>query len=286
MSRPPVESSALGAACMATAMLLAAAIDVAVKALASDYSTAQIVLLRTGFAFPLVLAFCHYQGGLATIRTSRWGWQVYRGLLTTGTTFGFFFGLAYVPLVTAVLLAYISPVVIVLVSRLVLKEQVGVRRVAGCALGFAGVLFVLRPGNVEWHPAMLAILGSALCWALLSVSNRQLAGLETPAALTFHTLPMCGAVAGALSVDRWIQPQDVDWALFALAGLCSGTANFFVALAYRNARASTLAPLEYTNLIWAGSAAYVLWHELPSGSSVIGGIAILIGGFLAVRART
>jgi drug/metabolite transporter (DMT)-like permease len=285
MTNPPLESALRGASYMLFAMFLGAGIDVSVKALTADYSTAQIVLLRTLFALPLVLAFCHYQGGLRSILTPRWGWQIYRGLLTAGANFGFFYGLAYIPLVTAVLLAYISPVLIVLMSRFVLHEHVGARRLLGCALGFVGVLCVLRPDNIDWHPGMFAILGSSLCWALLSISNRQLAGLESAAALTFHTLPISGALAAILTVGHWTPPQDVHWALFAVAGLCAGGAHFFVALAYRHARASTIAPLEYTNLIWAGAAAYLFWQEVPSSYTFIGGLAILGGGFLAIRAK-
>jgi len=270
---------------MLFAMFLGACIDVAVKALSSNYSTAQIVLLRTLFALPLVMLFCHYQGGLQSVFSPRWRWQLYRGLLTTGVNFGFFYALAYVPLVTAVLLAYISPVLIVLLSYFLLKEQVGYQRLAGCALAVIGVLCVLNPGSMVWHPAMLAILGSSLCWALLSISNRQLAGLESTAALTFHTLPVSGVLAALLTAGHWVQPQQIDWILFAIVGAGAGGLHFFAALAYKNAKAATIAPLEYSNLIFTGAAAYLFWQEVPTGYTVIGGVAILAGGFLAIRAK-
>lgn len=274
-----------GANYMLLAMMLGAGIDVAVKALASDYGTAQIVLLRTLFAVPLVLVFCHYQGGLAALRTPRWGWQFYRGLLTAGANFGFFYALAYVPLVTALLLAYISPVLIVLLARIVLGEHIGLRRSLGCALALLGVLIVFRPDRIVWHPGMLAVLGSSVCWALLSISNRQLAGLETPAALAFYTMPVSGALAALLTLGAWAEPRPMDWLLFAMAGICGGAAHFFVALAYRYARASTVAPLEYTNLIWAAAAAYLIWGEFPGPGGLLGGAAIIIGGYIGVRAK-
>lgn len=270
---------------MLFAMFLGACIDVAVKALTSNFSTPQIVLLRTLFALPLVLLFCYYQGGLQSIFSPRWRWQIYRGLLTAGLNFGFFYALAYIPLVTAVLLAYISPVLIVLLSYFILKEHVGIQRLIGCALGVLGVVCVLRPGTMEWHPAMFSILGSSVCWALLSISNRQLAGLESTAALTFHTLPISGLIAAVLTAGHWVQPQNVDWLLFAIVGIGAGGLHFFVALAYKNAKAATVAPLEYSNLIFTGAAAYIFWQEVPSTYTVIGGLAILAGGFLAIRAR-
>ena len=271
---------------MVFAMFLAACIDITVKALTSGYSTPQIVLVRTVFALPLVLAFCHFYGGLDTIFSPRWRWQIYRGLLAAGINFGFFYGLAYVPLVTAVLLAYISPVIIVVLSHFILKEQVGLQRIIGCLIGLAGVLCIVQPGAIEWNPGMLAILASALCWALLSLSNRQLAGVENAAALTFHTLPISGVIAAVLTANHWVQPQQLlDWLLFAIIGLAAGSTHFFVAMAYKHAKAATVAPLEYTNLIWAGAGAYFFWQEIPTLMSVIGGVGILLGGFLAVRAK-
>ena len=158
---------------MCFAMLVAAGIDVSVKALASGYGTAQIVLLRSLFALPIVLTICHYQSGLAALATPRWGWQLYRGLLTAGANFGFFYALAHVPIVTALMLSYIGPVLIVLLSRPLLGERVTLQQWLGILVAFGGVLIVLQPTSIDLPPAALAIFGSALCWALLSISNRR-----------------------------------------------------------------------------------------------------------------
>ena len=166
----------LGALCMCAAMFGGTSIDVAVKALAHDYSTAQIVLLRSAFALPIILWLVHQQVGLPALGRVHAGWQFWRGLLTAGANFGFFYGLGYVPLVTALMLAYIGPVLIVLLAKPLLGEPIGAARLVGVLIGFAGVVFVIQPAGLEVHPAVWAILGSAVCWALLSLSNRRLAG--------------------------------------------------------------------------------------------------------------
>jgi len=237
------------------------------------------------FALPVVLIYCQLEGGLGAIRPRRPGWQLARGFLVAGANFGFFYGLSQVPLITAVLLAYVSPVLIVLLSRPLLGERVGLHRWLGVAVGFAGVVAVYRPTDVGLNPGMLAVLASSLCWALLSVSNRYLAGQETSASLTFFTLPVSGLLAAVLTVDSWVEPRALDWALFLIAGLCGGAAHLFVVLAYRHARAATIAPLEYTNLIWAALGAYLFWREMPDSWTWMGGAAILVGGYLAVRVR-
>ncbi len=283
-----------GAVFMCVAMFMAAGVDVAVKALAGSYSTAQIVLLRILLSVPLVLAFCHLQGGLGSLLRPRWGWQVYRGLLAAGANFGFFFSLAHLPLMTAVLLAYIAPVLIVLLAHPLLGERIGPTRWLGITVAASGVVLMLGPGApriVAGEPlsgpalGVLAVLASALCWALLSLSNRQLATRESPAVMLFYTLPVSGLLAALGTIGHWTPPTAVDWWWFLAAGCCGGAIHFSVVLAYRYAPASAIAPLEYTNLIWAALAAFILFGEVPNVSALAGGMAIVGGGYLALRGR-
>jgi len=284
-----------GAAYMCVAMFMAACVDIAVKALAGGYGTAQIVLLRIVLSLPLVLVFCHLQGGLRSLLAPRWGWQTYRGFLAAGANFGFFFSLSELPLLTAVLLAYISPVLIVLLARPLLGEQIGLNRWLGVGVAVSGVLLMRGPGAPRIDldeplsgPALgaLAVLASALCWALLSLSNRQLATRETPAVMLFYTMPLSGVLAAVLAAGEWVAPAPRDWLWFLLAGCCGGAIHFSVVLAYRYAPAGAIAPLEYTNLIWAALGAFLLFGEVPNASAALGGGAIIVGGYLALRARS
>lgn len=295
-TRPePHDTVRLGATWMCTAMFMAACVDIAVKALAGSYGTAQIVLLRIVLSLPLVLVFCHLQGGLRSLLTPRWGWQCYRGLLAAGANFGFFFSLSELPLLTAVLLAYVSPVLIVLLARPLLGEHIGLHRWLGVSVAAGGVLLMLGPGapGIDLDEPLsgaafgaLAVLASALCWALLSLSNRQLASRETPAVMLFYTMPLSGVLAALLAAGEWVSPAPRDWPWFLLAGCCGGAIHFSVVLAYRYAPAGAIAPLEYTNLIWAALGAFLLFGEVPNASAAFGGSAIIVGGYLALQARS
>lgn len=274
----------LGALCMCAAMLAGASIDISVKALAPTYSTAQIVFLRSAIAIPLVLVLVWHQVGLKALAGAGMGWQLWRGLLTAGANFGFFYGLITVPLVTALMLAYIGPVLIVLLARPLLGEHLSPGRVVGVLLGFAGVLFVIRPDTLAVEPAILAILGSAVCWALLSISNRQLATKVSTPVLTFYTYPVSLLIALVWVWGEFVVPVVAwDWALFAMTALGSALAHWFAALAYRFAAAGVVAPFEYTALIWISLAGYVFWNEVPAWTVWVGGVAVIVGGFVALR---
>lgn len=275
----------LGVSLMSLAMFSAAGIDISVKALTGGFNTPQIVLLRSLFALPFVLLICHHQTGLKALATPRWGWQLYRGCLTAGANFGFFYALAHVPIVTALMLSYIGPVLIVLLSRPLLGERVGLHQWLGIGVAFTGVLIVLRPDSIYLSPPALAILGSAVCWALLSISNRRLAGVEPTGVLAFYTIPVSATFAGLLTVGEWQTPAGWDWMLFAVAGGCGAAAHLLVAMAYRHANAAVIAPFEYTALIWISLAGYLFWNEQPDTFTWVGGGAVIVGGWLAMRSR-
>jgi len=285
------ESPWKGAALMSAAMFCAAAIDTSVKALAGSYATAEIVLLRTLFALPVALSIAHREGGFVeAFRTDLPLWHLYRGFLACGATFGFFYGLKFVPLVTAVLLAYVAPLLVVLLSYPLIGERVGLRRWIGVLVGFSGTVSIVASGGggevseFMQHPAVFAIFGSATCWALILVSNRQLAGRERPATLAIYMMPISGLVALILTLaGDWVTPEGSDWGLFAIAGVGSACIHFLAAVASRYARAATLAPFEYSNLIWVAIASWLFWGEVPELLTIAGGLAILLGGFIAAR---
>ncbi len=277
---------ALGALCMCVAMFGGTSIDISVKALAPHYTTAQIVFLRSVIALPFVLALVWRQVGVPALGTAGFAWQLWRGLLTAGANFGFFYGLIYVELVTALMLAYIGPVLIVLLARPLLGEHISLGRLSGVLIGFAGVLYVIRPTGFDVHPGILAILGSALCWALLSISNRQLAGHVSTPVLLFYTYPVSLLLAAALTVGDWQTPQGWHWALFGVTALGSIVAHGFAALAYKYAAAGVVAPFEYTALIWISLAGYLFWNEVPEAAVWIGGTAVILGGYIALRSRS
>lgn len=270
---------------MLLAALAGSTLDATVKGLSGAYGTPQIVLLRLAFGLPFMLLFAHLYGGLASIRPRRWRWHAFRAVCAAGAIFAFFFALGYLPLVTAATIAFAAPMMIALLSWPLLGERVGPRRWAGIVLGFVGVLVIMQPGGAEWHPAMLAGLAATLCWALLSISARRIGASEPAGAMVVLTMPVSLAVAAVLTAESWVAPTSLDWLLFALAGLCGGAVHFCVVLAYRAARAATLAPLEYTALLWATLYGYLFWREVPTASTLAGGAIVVASSLTVLRAR-
>ena len=274
-----------GAWYLCLAMMLAAGIDVIAKLLTENFDTPQIVFLRSLFAIPFAFVICYKQNTVTQLTQPLWGWQLYRGLLTVGAQFGFFFGLAYLDLVTALMLAYISPVLIVLAASFLLGERVSFKRWLGVTVAFSGVLIILNPGEFEVQPAMIAILLSMVCWALLSISNRQLSDRIDPSVLGFYTTPISVLVGAFLVYNEWNNPTTTEWALYILMAIFGALTQYFAAVAYKYAQAGAIAPLEYSNLIWAALAAWLIWGDLPDPFIWAGGALIIVGGIVSLRVK-
>ncbi len=268
---------------MVLAALVGSGIDASVKALQSGFDTPQIVLLRLLFALPFVLLFAHLSGGLGSIRPKRPAWHVLRAVCASGATFGFFYALGELPLLLCATIGFASPLLIALLSRPFLGERVGLRRWVGIMIGFIGVLVALQPGTTAWHPAMLAILGSTLCWAMLAISARRIGADEPTGAMVIFTMPLSLVIAFSLTLTEWVTPAPVDWLLFALAGICGAAVHYCVVFAYSHTRAATVAPMEYTGLLWAALLGFMFWNEIPSLWTLVGAAVIIIGGLIVLR---
>ena len=118
--------------------------------------------------------------------------------------------------VTALMLAYISPVLIVLAANVILKERITIKRWIGVSITFSGVLIMLNPSEFEIQPAMIAILCSMV--AGLLIFNRQLSDRIDPSVLGFYTTPI-SILSGILVSGEWINPGPAEWSLYILMAL-------------------------------------------------------------------
>lgn len=259
-------------------------LDLCAKWLLADYSLEQFVFLRSGFGLLTFVAISRWYGGLSSLRTRRWGWHLLRTGLACTTMFGFFYGLSQMPLVNALTLAFTAPLIVTALSVPMLGEHVGWRRWAAVVAGFVGVLVVLRPGSGLVSLASIAVLVAAAGYAGLAITARKLAATETTFAMSVYVIAGPLLISGTMLSDNWAAPTATGWSLFALAGLCSAGAWVGIVGGYRRASPAVLAPFEYTALIGAAIAGYLIWDEVPDRYVMLGG-AIIIGSGLYVVYR-
>ncbi len=258
------------------------ALDLCAKWLLADYSLPQFVFLRSIFGLLFFLFTARFYGGLGGLKTKRWPWHLLRTLLATGAMVGFFFGISRMPLVNALTIAFTAPLFVTGLSVPFLGEHVGWRRWLAVVVGFIGVLIVLRPGKGMFTPAAVGVIIAALCYAGLALTARKLATTESSFSLAVYVVTGPLLVSATLVADNYTAPTPTGWFFFVLAGLCSALAWVGIVGGYRRAPPAMLAPFEYTALIGAAAAGYLIWDEVPDIWVITGGLVIIASGLFIV----
>ena len=200
-------------------------------------------------------------------------------LVTAGFYLVWFNG---VPLADTYALTAAAPLMMTLLAIPMLGEQVGWRRMASTALGFAGVLVMLQPGGDLWRWEAALLLACAATLAVTRIWTRVLASTDTPQAIAFWLLfahvPMGLLMLPAFpAVGPLLPGWDVAFAL-AFLGLANGCAHFLFARAFAIAPVSALAPYEYTTLLWGGLLGFAIWAEVPSWTTLSGAALVIAAG--------
>lgn len=301
----PLSSTAKGILALVAGIAIFSVQDLILKLLSGDYPLHQAMVLRSLTALPFHLAIVWwFDGRLSTITTPGWGWMLLRGLLNFTAYTAYYLGLAALPMATTIALFFTAPLFITLASALFFRDRVAPATALAVALGFAGVLLIVRPGESFGWVALLPILG-ALGYALSMLAARKLGETETAAAMAFWgntCFLICAlalsAVYGSGSLHAasdpalafltrgWIAPPARDLALMASCGVIAAVGLTLLTQAYRIAASASVAPFEYSFMIWGLLWGWLVWGDLPDTLAWIG-IAVIIGaGLVVIRADT
>ena len=258
-------------------------LDLCAKELLQSYTLGQFIFLRSLIGILILLAITPRFGGLAALKTREIKWHVIRAIFAVGAMFGFFFGLAHMPLVNALTLGYTAPLIVTALSAWFLGDRVGWRRWLAVSIGFLGVIVMLRPGSGEFSFAAAAVLVAAFCYACQAITARKLSNSESTISLSFWVIfgPLLVATA-SLDTGTWLAPDTAGWVLFIGAATCSVVAWFGFVNGYRAVSPAHLAPIEYTALVGGAIAGYVIWDEVPDGWVITGAMIIIVSSLFVV----
>ena len=279
--------TALGVAVMLLGMLLFALNDAMGKWLVATYSLGQVILVRSAAAIIVLLPILWKFGFSGLVNIERRWLQVARVFFSTAELFCFYFAVAALPLADVMTYWLAAPIYVAALSPFLLGEKVGWRRWTAIAIGFVGVMIALNPSAASLTPAaFFSILGSA-AFAFMMLSGRQLR--NTPdTVLAFWQIvgaALAGVIAVIITPSGWIPLQsNFDLSLLALLGIVAMAAHVLVNRALKLADAATVAPLQYTLLLWAVVFGWLIFGDVPQTSIVIGaGLIVLSGLYIFFR---
>ena len=273
-----------GAACMLLAALCLALLDAAAKRLVGHYDPFQVAWGRYAFSLAPLLLLILLRGG-SRVATSRPGLQFARGLTLIIATSAMFAGLRTLPLADAYALSYVSPAIVALLSRLAFGERLNRQQWGALALGFAGVLVVVRPAFAHAGAAIVFPLLMAASYAAYLVMTRIARRSDDATVCVFYA-SLVGAMLLTLVLPLVWRPMCIgDWLQFALIGGLGFAGHWLLAVAFNRAQASLLAPLNYAQLIYAAVLDLTIFGVWPDVWTMTGCATIIAAGIWLWRAR-
>jgi drug/metabolite transporter (DMT)-like permease len=279
----PAGNPLRGVALVVAATFLFAAADTLGKHLAMLYAATLILAARYTVNLALVTLAMWPKHRAALWQTNRTGLVILRGLCLALASITMLQALRVMPVAETVAIIYITPVLVMLASGTVLGEKVSPLGWVGAALGFAGVLLIARPGSGldPWGVA-LALMNAVLATGY-HVLTRVLTRTETTMAMMFHTALVGVVVFVALTVALGSKtlPTALDASLMLALGALATAGHLLFTSAYREAPASTLAPVNYMHIAFATVLGAIVFQQLPDALGFTGMALIAAAGLLA-----
>jgi len=271
--------------------------DTIVKDLSDTYPVIELLALRTYvvlICLVIVIIAMRVPQGFGARRP---GILLLRGAIAFAAFTSYYLALNKMALADGAAIYMTGPLFVTALSVPLLGERVGWHRWAAVAIGFAAAIYMINPGSDVFRMVALLPLASAIGYAFIPIINRQVglsehaltialyamiayAALATVAGVAVHLFdaqPASDSLFANLS-KHWIVPEFGEFIMIALSGILFIIGLLALTQAYRTLPVSVVAPFEYSYLVWATILGYVVFAEMPSTRTWIGGAVIVACG--------
>lgn len=263
--------------------------DAVIKSMAGEFSPLGVAAIRFAIGAAGLSILLGMNEGRAAFRPSNPWLQAARGFCLAAASLCFFSAIFVMPLATAMALAFVSPVIVALLSGPLLGEKVRAAVWMASLVALAGVALVLRPNLAVLGWQALLPLGSAFFFALMIIANRASAGqgssLSMQVFVQIGAMPLLivAAFAGHFSGAESLRLEMPDWTVLARCALVAITASSAHWLAYigtQRAGAATIAPTTYVQMLVATFFGWWWFDDVPDLLTLIGAAIIIGAGLL------
>lgn len=255
----------------------------AVKELGESIPTGQTIFVRGLISMAALAAIAWLTGAPQLLKTSNWRAHASRSLIGTLSMFCLFTAVTLIPLADVTAITFTSPMFLTVLAMLFLGERIHRFRWTALVIGFIGALIIIAPlisfESGASFGALTALL-AALFSAIAMMFVRRMSAGEHAITITFYfslTFTVCSALT---AFQGWPVPTPTQWLLIILAGVFGVIGQLLMSYSYRYAEASTIAPLDYTSLIFAVILGYLFFNEAPSPSVWIGAPLVMGAGLI------
>lgn len=252
--------------------------DALIKTLGGSYTSFQIIFYAVLFSFPLTTLMLVQDRTSDTLIPHRPGWTFLRTAAVITGGICAFYAFSVLPLTEVYAILFAVPLLITILSVPILGEKVRFHRWVAVFVGLGGVLVVLQPGATELKIGHAAALLAASGSALASVIVRKIGADERPVVLLIY--PMLGQFLLMSAVMPWVYVpmQPGDLVLVAMVAVLGHIAMRLMIWSYRSTEATIVAPMQYSQILWATLFGALFFNEWPGLNTAIGATIIISSG--------
>ena len=258
--------------------------DAITKFSSESMNMAQVMFIRGAFASLFVGLLAWQRGALARPGSMLQPMVAIRVLGEAGATVAFLVALAHLPIANVSAVLQALPLAVTMGAALVFNEGVGWRRWLAIAVGFAGVLIIVRPGFEGFSVYSLLALTSVVCCAVRDLATKRIPeAIPTLLVSTATALAMTVLGAALLSpMGGWTPMTAKSTVLLALAAVLVLIGYQFIIMAMRVGDISFIAPFRYTALLWSILLGLFIFGDLPDLPMILGATIIIASGLYAL----
>lgn len=261
-----------------------AAMAIGGRELSAELTTFQILFFRSVIGL-LIVGFLLWRSNWRQTVTKEFRVHALRNIAHFGGQFGWFYGIAFIPLAEVFALEFTVPVWTAALATILLNEQITRERVTAITLGVLGMLLILRPGLAVISPASLAVLGGAFCYALSHTLTRKLALVDTPLTILFYMTLVQLPLGFVTSIFNWTMPSVAMLPWIIVVGCAALSGHYCMARALTIADATVVVPMDFLRLPLIAGVGVVFYGEPLDWLVLAGGALMFIGNIVNIQAE-
>jgi drug/metabolite transporter (DMT)-like permease len=279
----PLSNNATGAALALAAFALFSIHDVIVKKLGVTYSPFQVVFITALLSFPILTLVMMRDSTPDTLQPKHPYWIATRSLVGVVSALCAFYAVITLPLSQFYAFLFAAPLIITVLAIPMLGEVVRLRRGLAVVVGLIGVLIVLRPGSSEFTAGHMAAITAACAGAFVSIITRKISAEERSVVMIIYPMMSNLVITAMILPFVYIQIPLADLGLFAIDTVLVLVAMWLLVSAYTRADAIIVAPMQYSQIIWATLFGIFIFAEYPAWQTYLGTAVIVLSGAYILR---
>ena len=265
------------------AFFLFATTDVAQKYATIYHSIFQIMLFRYLFLFIIAIIEAKRKKNARVWKTKNLKLQLIRSLCSVLETAFFVTSFRYLPLGDVHSVAALSPIIVVALSIIFLKEFVDKRIWFAIFFGFIGVLIILRPGFDVFNFKSLIPLGAAFTFAIYQILTKKVSEVDKDETSLFFTSLFGVITMAILASIYWVDFIFISYFLLPLIGIMMSLAHYSLIIALARAPANKIQPFHFSLIFWAIIYGFVFYNDVPDVPTIVGALIIALSGIYIIH---